>query len=266
MKLQVRLTLFLCVAILLAACGGEEATETPTPLPQTPTQSTLSAPDRCSEENLPAEVAILNKLMREFDDYSALASNTPQAQLVVIIPELQRVLRNAEELEVPPCLQNLQKYQVEHMIIVVQTLMAFMSNADAGLVNTGIMKARELRMQYDVEVARLLGITLAVAPSPAVTPGATPEAGATSPPPAGTSTAMVTNPGPNGVYIRTLPDFSAPQAGVLAVQTSTRALGRTRDNQWIQVEVPDLPGQIAWVYASLVELSIPIEQLPVVSP
>ena len=266
MKLQVRLTLFLCVAFLLSACGGEEpVTEASTPSPQTPTQSTISAPDRCSEENLPAEVAKLNKLMREFDDYSALASNTPQAQLVVIIPELQRVLRNAEELEVPPCLQNLQKYQVEHMIIVVQTLMAFMSNADAGLVNTGISRARDLRMQYDVEVARLLGITLAVAPSPAAA-AATPEAGVTAPPPGGTSTAAVTNPGPNGVYIRTSPDFSAPQAGVLAVQASTRALGRTGDSQWIQVEVPDLPGQIAWVYASLVELSIPIEQLPVVSP
>jgi hypothetical protein len=58
-------------------------------------------------------VAKVNALMREFDDYSALASNTPQAQLVVVVPELQRVLREVEDLSVPACLDTLSTFRTE---------------------------------------------------------------------------------------------------------------------------------------------------------
>lgn len=264
MKLSVRLFALFYLAVFLAACGtGSPPVGTPTASPERTATATPPS-DPCSEENLPAEVAKVNKLMREFDDYSALASNTPQAQLVVVIPELQRILREAEDQQAPVCLQTLKKYQIEHMTIVIQTLMAFMSNADSGLVNTGIMRARELRLQYDVEVARLLGITMAVAPTPAAPP--TSAADASTPSSAEASSPIAFNPGPNGVYIRSEPDFSAAQVGVLAVQASARAFGRTADSQWVLIEIPDLPGQNAWVYAALVQVSIPIEQLPVASP
>jgi hypothetical protein len=248
--------------ILLSACGVEEST----PAAEIPTVTPTTTADRCSPENLPDEVAEVNKLMREFDDYSSLASNTPQAQLVVVIPELQRVLREAEEQSVPSCLEPLKKLQIDHMTVVVQTLMAFMSNSDLELVNSGITIARDLHLQYDIELARLLGVTLAVAPPPEAVQ-ATPAGDSAAPMATLASTGgVVTNPGPNGVFIRSAPGFEAEQAGVLAVQASARALGRTVDNEWIQVELPDQPGQTAWVYASLVVLSVPIDQLPVTSP
>ncbi|MBI3168769.1 MAG: hypothetical protein HYZ22_09845 [Chloroflexi bacterium] len=152
--------------ILISACGDKPLTAT-----ETPTPAATSTPDLCSEAYLPDEVAKVNKLMREFDDYSALASNTPQSQLVTVIPELQRVLRDAEDQVVPPCLLGLKEIQINHMTVVVQTLLAFVGSSDANLVNEGISKSRELHAQYDIEMARLLGITLTVStPVPTGTP------------------------------------------------------------------------------------------------
>lgn len=145
---------------LLVACGGSGG--------ETPTETATQTPDPCNEANLPAGVEKVHKHMREFDDYAALASNTPQAQLVQVIPELQRVLREAEDEKVPACLAGLKTLQLKHMQAVVQTLLAFMGNADVNLVNQGIAQARELHAQYDVEMARLLGVTLTVVtPTPA---------------------------------------------------------------------------------------------------
>ena len=251
-KISIALTMIL--AVLITACGGETIPPTPTTTPMPAITPTL---DMCSEANLPGEVEKVNSLMREFDDYATLASNTPQAQLVVVIPELQRVLRNAEEQAVPECLAPLKDLQVTHMSLVVQTLLAFMGNSDANLVNAGIAKARDVRVQYDIEMARLLGITL-VAPSPA--PSQAPLE------PTATPTPLVTNPGPNELNLRTAPDFNAPAPDVLAVQATAPAIGKTADSLWIQIEVPNKPGTTAWVYATNVELSISIEQLPVVTP
>jgi hypothetical protein len=132
-------------------------------------------------ENLSAEIGKVNKLMREFDDYALLASNTPKAQLIQIIPDLQRILRDAEDQTVPACLNDLKKFQIADMSIVVQTLISFMNIADtdaAGIerINLGIAQSRKLHEQYDIEMARLLGITLAAPPA------STPEANVTPSP------------------------------------------------------------------------------------
>ena len=240
------------MVFLVAACGGNEPV-TATVVPSVP--ATLT-PDPCSEANLPDEVAKLNKLMREFDDYSALASNTPQAQLVSVIPEMQRVLREAEDQSVPTCLTDLKGLQVNHMRTVVQTLLAFIGSTDAAVVNSGIAQARDLHTKYDIEMARLLGITLTVSTA---APTSLP------PQPSVTPTPMVTNSGTNELNLRNAPDFNAPAIAVLPVGGSTLALGRTADNQWILVQVPDQPDKNAWVYATVVQLSIPVESLPVVT-
>jgi hypothetical protein len=153
--------MILALALIAPACSrGDSSTETPVPV-FSPT------PDPCSSENLPGAVSEVNKLMREFDDYAELASNTPQAQLVVLIPEMQRILRQAEDQNVPACLDTLKKHQIDHMNFVVQTLMAFMSSADLNAVNQGISAARESHNLYDIEMARLLGVTLVPSPLPA---------------------------------------------------------------------------------------------------
>lgn len=238
--------------LLVAACGGNEPA-TATAVPSVPVTLT---PDPCSEANLPAEVGSVNKLMREFDDYSALASNTPQTQLVVIIPEMQRVLREAEDQPVPACLNDLKGLQINHMRTVVQTLLAFIGSTDAAVINAGIAQARDLHTQYDMEMARLLGIPFTIATAvPTNLP----------PQPSATPTPMVTNSGTNELNLRNAPDFNAPAIAVLPVGGSTIALGRTADDQWILVQVPGQPEKNAWVYATVVQLSAPIEALPIVT-
>lgn len=250
--------LLLIFTIFLSACGNpENATSQPTLDIAASTQEIIFTPDLCLEPALTTEVGNVNKLMREFDDYSTLASNTPQTQLVVIIPELQRILREAEDQVIPSCLLPLKKLQIQHMQLVVQTLLAFMGNSDPNFINTGIAQAREVHQQYDLELARLLGVTLQIA-TPLSTPGVS--ASATVPP-----TPIVINPGPNEINLWSSPDFNAPVSGALAVQETAIALGRTADNLWIQVEVPNQPGVTAWVIASVTQLSVPIDQLLIVT-
>ncbi len=172
MKLRTPLIILVCLSVFLAACGTGETSVITT---ETPVILSTPTPDMCSAENLPGEAARVNKFMREFDDFSELASNTPQTQLVAVIPDMQRVLRDAEDQSVPACLENLKTVQILYMQIVVQTLMAFMGNSDAELVNSGISQARELHAKYDIELARLLGITLVVSPTQTSAP-ATPDA------------------------------------------------------------------------------------------
>ncbi|MCE9644573.1 MAG: SH3 domain-containing protein [Chloroflexi bacterium] len=251
----------LLISIVLSACGGKATATAIAPI------FTLT-PDPCSSENLPVEVAKVNKLTREFDDYSALASNTPQSQLIQLIPEMQRVLRDAEDQSVPDCLTDLKNFQLAHMGMVVQTLMGFMNASDATAieqVNTGIAQARKLHGQYDLEMARLLGITL-VAPATLTSRPVTPEVNVATILPAVPSGFIVTNPGPTRVNLRSAPDLNALETGLIEVSAVMTALGRTVDNQWIQVQIPGQLGQTAWVYATLVQLSVPIDQLPVVTP
>jgi hypothetical protein len=67
---------------------------------------------------------------------------------------------------VPACLQDLKQLQLQHMEVVIQILLTFMGETNADFVNQGIMQARDLRLQYDIEMARLLGVTLQPQPTP----------------------------------------------------------------------------------------------------
>ena len=172
-------TVFIVISIaifLLTACGAKTVTQPTvnTAMPDIiPTPSVTSTPDPCSKENLSGEVTKINDLMRAFDDYSKLAASTPQGQLVQIIPPMQEIRRRAESQNVPECLKSLKVLQINHMNTVLDILMAFMSNPKSKDINQGIVNARELHLQYDTEIARLLGLTLVPQPQPAP-PSATP--------------------------------------------------------------------------------------------
>jgi hypothetical protein len=257
MKFLFKFFFIICIFAVLVACGNAETT--PTQTLSASIQEITPTIDLCIEPALSTEITKVNKFMREFDDYATLASHTPQTQLIVVIPELQRVLREAQDQTAPVCLENLKALQVQHMQIVVQTLLAFMGNSvNTELVNTGIAQARDLHLQYDVEMARLLGITLQAPASP-------PSTDASVPTPTITPITL-SNPGPNEINLWSAPDFNAPVTGAMPVQATAIALGRTADNLWIQVEAPNQAGVTAWVIASVAQLSASIDQLPIVNP
>jgi len=236
------------VSLVLAACGTEPGStpiKTLTSAPTTAPVSTVTpTPDPCAPENMPIEIEKIHKLMREFDDTALLASNTPLEQLNPTIANLQRIRREAEDLQVPTCLLTLKQYQLAHMNTVINTMLGFLSNAETEVLNQGIALARQQHDQYTLELANLLGLTVVAAPAGP----------------------FITNPGPTNVNLRALPALNAESLGILDIGASTAVLGRTADSLWYQVEFPDQPGQTAWVYASLVQLSDQTTELPVVAP
>lgn len=176
--------------IVLTGCGGvapiaiptnTKTGTTPTGIPTViPTLISSSTPDPCSPDQINAAVQKVHRHMREFDDASTLASNLPLQELSDPIANLQRIRREAEDEEIPPCLTNLKQYQIEHMNTVIGTLVAFLGGADKQTLEQNITLARQQHDQYTLELARLLGLT--IVPATAITTG-------TPATPAGTTTA-----------------------------------------------------------------------------
>jgi hypothetical protein len=173
----------LVLALLLAGCGSAptpSSAASPVPQQTTPTTtrtpSPSSTPDACSSSQIEASVQKVHRHMREFDDASVLASNVPREQLSASVKELQRIRREAEDEEIPPCLANLKSYQVDHMNSVINTLVAFLGGGDTKTLEQVITIARQQHDQYAIELARLLGLTVVPATVPVV---GTPEETAT---------------------------------------------------------------------------------------
>jgi len=167
--------LTLILSIFITACGGNNniptadiPTDVPTDVP-TVVPALTNTPDPCASENLEAEVQKVHKYMREFDDASALAASRPRDQLADSIASLQKIRRDAEDQFTPACLGNLKTYQISHMNSVINTLIAFMGGTDQQSVDQGIAQARGLHDQYTIELARVLGLTMVPAATPAVT-------------------------------------------------------------------------------------------------
>jgi hypothetical protein len=150
--------LFLFVFLFVSACGGPPAAaqvETPAAPATSPVE------DPCSPQNLPFTVQPINDLMREFEDASQMASNLPAQQLPQLIADLQRIRRGAEDVQIPDCLTTLKTHQLNHMNLMIQTLLAFVGGATQEELTSGLAMAREEHDLYSLEIIRLLGVTLA---------------------------------------------------------------------------------------------------------
>jgi hypothetical protein len=252
MKNKTAIILISLIILGLTSCGAKSATPPVDVAAATSVPVTIT-PDLCSKENLPNEVSKVNSLMREFDDYSKLASSTPQGQLVQIVPPMQEIRRRAEDQNVPECLTSLKTLQINHMNAVIETLMVFMSNPKSENIGQGITQARELHLKYDTEIARLLGLTLVPStPVVNVPPTETP-----------IPQLSVLNPGPKSVTLYVAPDSKSGGVAMLEAGQTAIAFGQTADGKWIKVEVPGQAGQRAWVEAALVQAS---GQLPEIAP
>lgn len=149
---------FLSLVLFASACGGQPAaTQAETAVPLT----TSLEEDPCSPQNLPVTVQPLNDLMREFEDASQLASNSAAQQLTQVISDLQRIRRSAEDVQIPTCLTTLKTHQLNHMNLMIQTLLAFVGGASQEELTNGLERARQEHDLYSLEIVRLLGVTLA---------------------------------------------------------------------------------------------------------
>ena len=157
MKLKRTLLILLALVSSFSFTGCGQST------PLTPS----STPDPCAGENLKIEVGKVTQLTRSFDAVSTLASNTPREELNTPISELQRIRRDAEDQKVPVCFETLKNLQIAYMNAVIQTLIAFIGGANQQSISQGVNLSRQLHNQYLVELARILGVTLAPQPTQA---------------------------------------------------------------------------------------------------
>jgi hypothetical protein len=175
----------IAIATLLALAACAPATSAQS---ATSTSLPTATPDPCAQQNIQSTLIEFDKLSREFSDSFALAQNTGAAQLAPIISELQRIRREAEDYVIPPCLTKLKEYQLGFMYSSIDAFMMMYSNfANVAmqdlsnpnykpvidLVNQRLAQANDYRNKYQIEGARLLGITLP-APTATVIPSETP--------------------------------------------------------------------------------------------
>ena len=259
MKKAIYLSVVISVFLFLSACGKLAPA-----ILVTSTPSLTATPDLCSTSNLPNAVKAVNELTRQFDDYAALASSTPQSQLVQVIPPLQAIRRAAEDQGVPPCLKQLKIYQLSYMDTLIQTLLAFESNANSDVLKGGAAQAQQYHNQYVIELAHLLGMTVVVPPS--ITPG-TPAPGKTTTPPTAPSAVTITNPGPNPINLHSSASLTSATIGTMNVGASAVAVGKTASGDWVLIQVPDQSGKTVWIYATLIKFTNgDINSLPVATP
>lgn len=184
MKKQFRYLIWfvLLSALVLSACGNSptQVMENPTTIVETPTPvpSITSTPDLCAPQNIEAEVQKVHKLMREFDDGSSLAASVPTDQLSPVISNLQRIRRDAEDLPVPSCLIRLKTFQINHMNLVINTLINLIQYANGtvskDVIDQGIFLARQEHDKYTIELASVLGLTPVAPPTAVETSTTTP--------------------------------------------------------------------------------------------
>lgn len=160
----------------LAGLAGLASTPTASPMgtsSPSPTETRTAAPTNtpgpCDPLNIPSQVSPMHALMREFEDTSIVAQNTPIESVPPLVTDLQRIRRAAEDLETPSCLAALREHELAHMNTVIDTFLAFLSRQGPDVINPLITEARAYHESYMRELSALMGWT----PVPSETSGGT---------------------------------------------------------------------------------------------
>lgn len=248
------LYVLLC-ALILSACGPsamQPATDTAQPAPTAALIAATQTIDPCLPQYARVLAQRVHNHMREFDDASTLAAALTATQLPGAIADLQRIRRAAQDEPVPSaCLGKLKDLQVAHMNKVIDTLLALLNGAQAVDLQIGINDARGLHDAYTLEYAAIMGLSVVTAPTSA---------------PAPVSAVTVSNPGPSSVNLRVAPDLSSAVVGLFVVNASAVVLAQSTDGKWVQIEIPEKPGENGWLFLQPVTLSGALDSIPVATP
>jgi len=181
------------IIVIVVSLLNARAPEAPAPTATRtaiPTLASTNTPNPCSVEIVTVAVTEADKITREFQDIFILAQNTPARDLAPTIVELQRIRRTAEDLALPDCLATLKEYQLGRMNSAIDATLVLYSafSGDPNktlteqdvanavtLVNQHMNATMDFENKYNIEKARLLGVTLpppTATSTPAVTPSA----------------------------------------------------------------------------------------------
>jgi hypothetical protein len=239
------------MATLFAGCAGEQVSDAA----GSEVDDIVPTIDLCVGDAKIEEARRLNRFMIRFDDISVLAQATPREQLAQIILEMQKIRQEAAFEEVQPCFTNLQSKQVNFMNGVIITMTNFLSGATAETLEAKINETRELRVQYDAELAALLGMTyVTTTPAPTVIP---------------VSDTPTYTPAPvRAVFVGTGYIMEGPGDNYTALDTfnqnqEANIIARTADNMWIKISRSQ-PSQVTgWVSIHFITVDGDLNQVPV---
>jgi hypothetical protein len=256
-----KLSVILGVIILLfSACSilsPAEPTATPAPLPEpTPT------PDPCSKENILAEVEDLRLLVSEFQEIEVLANMTNFNYMYDPILRLHELRYEILRTNVPVCLEKFKAVSVNYSIEAINYLTTFMnmrlnSEEITEKDNENFNVAMQTSQTWWQEVLKEFNKVLAIAGLEAQP---VPETGSVSPTPTGVA-ALATNEGSSSVNVRSKPTTTAEIVTSIEKGAQAEVIGRNEASDWLQVKLNDVTG---WVFAEMVTINIPVDQLPVV--
>ncbi len=245
------LILILCAITILgcstagANSAANSATSTVTPTPSFP-----PTPGPCAPGPIQVEAQKVHAVMRAFDDTHYVANLTPQDQLGDRILQLEEYRRNAEDLAVPECVLTLKQTSVAYMNSVIGYLGYFMGRGDNEMIAQMILNSQQIRTAYNAELTRLMtfGTPTPIVPFASLAP---------------TLAAMINNDTHQGINLRSAPSLDADIIEFLLPGESAFVIGRTETGDWLLVEYNY---QQLWVYASVVNLNVTVEELPVTMP
>lgn len=249
-----RILLYLVViSIALAGCAAPPAQAEQAQIP-------VTGVDRCAPDNITDEIAKISVFQRDFDDVSFLAQSTPQNQTAVVILELQRLRRTALDYDAPPCLLTLKENQINYMAAVITTLMRFMAGGEVQAINQQLAMSRELRIKYEAELARLMGVEYQTpTPWPTMPPSTSTPVPEATPVTLGVGTDQDVN-------VFQGPGVDYPVLGYFIHGTQAIAYARSENNEWLLVQLVDKPDVQGWVGTRLVKVEGDIAILPVPPP
>ncbi len=247
---KISLTLGIIVLLFSACSVLSPAVPTATPAPA----PTLT-PDPCSKENILAEAEKIQMSVNEFREVADLANSTDVNFLFIPVLRLQEIRYQAINTKVPSCLDTFKASTINYTASVINYMMVFMNVQDPESEDlTNAIQNSQTQWQVLLnEFNKVLAIA-------GVEAQPVPETGTAAPTPTGIA-ATATNEGTSTVNVRAKPTSSAEVVTSIEKGTQAEVIGRNEASDWLQVKVNNVTG---WVFAGLVVINVPVDQLPVV--
>jgi hypothetical protein len=186
-----RALLVLLGLLALAACGAPFAGDAP------PTAVPI-----CSTRDGKKVYDLVKQYAQEWDDADKLAQSTSRLTLSPQVAVLQRIRRDVQAQEYPPCGQKAQSKLVETMDYTIEGYLEFLAEKPDPIVQTSLLRAQSAQIEFAAALSELSGTPT---PTPTATftatatwtpaPTRTPYPTATPSPVVPTATAAPTAPG-----------------------------------------------------------------------
>jgi hypothetical protein len=141
------------------------------------------------------------------------------------------------------------------MSTVTAVLTNFLNGVSAEVLQQQIATSRDLRMNYEVELGKLLGYEYHT-PTPWPTPTATQVTPTSTPAPVTVTTSK-------DVDVFQGPGRDSPKIGVFLTGQQANVIGRSEDFIWVLLEMWDSPDQKGWVAYVDVRVSASLISVPV---